>query len=41
VAPDKLFSRSRGARQLLGIVASSSAAHNGGFFAWDGARVPW
>jgi hypothetical protein len=41
VPEEKLFSRERGVRQLLGLIASTRLCDNGHFFAWDGAEVPW
>jgi len=37
----KLFSPARAARQLLQVIDSRTAEHNGGFFAWDGSEIPW
>lgn len=40
--PDgKLFAPERAARQLLQIVARSTAADNGRFIAWDASGIPW
>ncbi len=41
VPDDRLFSVERAARQLLGVVAALTPADTGGFFAWDGAAIPW
>lgn len=41
VAPEKLFSPDLCASQLLGVMKGLSAADTGGFFAWDGSKVPW
>ncbi|MCB9628219.1 MAG: SDR family oxidoreductase [Sandaracinaceae bacterium] len=41
VAPGKLFSRERAARQLLDIVDGLTAEDTGSFIAWDGQRIPW
>jgi NAD(P)-dependent dehydrogenase (short-subunit alcohol dehydrogenase family) len=37
----KLFSPQRAARQLLQVIDGLGTADSGGFFAWDGAPVPW
>jgi NAD(P)-dependent dehydrogenase (short-subunit alcohol dehydrogenase family) len=40
--PDgKLFSRERGARQLLEIVDSMTMSRTGSFVAWDKSPIPW
>jgi NAD(P)-dependent dehydrogenase (short-subunit alcohol dehydrogenase family) len=41
VREEKLFSPARAARQLLQVIDSRTAQHNGGFFAWDGSEIPW
>ncbi len=41
VPEHKLFPVARAAEQLLGLVDGASAADNGAFLAWDGARIPW
>ena len=41
VPPEKLFTRERTVRQLLGIVDRCTMADNGGYFAWDGETIPW
>jgi NAD(P)-dependent dehydrogenase (short-subunit alcohol dehydrogenase family) len=41
VPAEKLFTVERGARQLLGLVASASAGDNGRFVDWAGEAVPW
>ena len=41
VPEGKLFSRERGARQLLEIVGKATREDSGKFFAWDGQEVPW
>lgn len=41
VPEGKLFSRERGARQLLEIVGGVTREDSGKFFAWDGQEVPW
>jgi NAD(P)-dependent dehydrogenase (short-subunit alcohol dehydrogenase family) len=41
VRREKLFSPARAARQLLQVIDSRTAEHNGGFFAWDGSEIPW
>jgi NAD(P)-dependent dehydrogenase (short-subunit alcohol dehydrogenase family) len=42
VPAEKLFTVERGARQLLGLVASAEAPRdNGAFVDWAGDRVPW
>lgn len=41
VPADKLFSVERAARQLLSVVEGLGPESNGGFFAWDGAAIPW
>ena len=42
VPEERLFSVERAARQLLEIVDHASRdTHHGGFFAWDGAPIPW
>jgi NAD(P)-dependent dehydrogenase (short-subunit alcohol dehydrogenase family) len=41
VPPEKLFTVERGARQLLGLVASASTEDNGRFVDWKGEVVPW
>lgn len=41
VPADRLFSVERAARQLLAVVGALTPADSGGFFAWDGAAIPW
>jgi NAD(P)-dependent dehydrogenase (short-subunit alcohol dehydrogenase family) len=41
VKPEKLFTPERAARQLLDVLAGLTPADSGGFFAWDGQRIPW
>ena len=41
VPAGKLFTRELAARQLLGVIDALETEDNGGFFAWDGNRIPW
>lgn len=41
VAPEKLFTRERGVRQLLDIIDRATMEDNGKFYAWDGSEIPW
>lgn len=41
VAPDKLFSKERVARDLLAVIAARGPADTGGFFDWANEPVPW
>ena len=41
VPEGKLFSRERGARQLLGIIDGVTMEATGSFYAWDGQLIPW
>ncbi|TVQ97666.1 MAG: SDR family NAD(P)-dependent oxidoreductase [Deltaproteobacteria bacterium] len=41
VKPEKLFTPERAARQLLDVLDGLTPADSGGFFAWDGAPIPW
>ena len=41
VPEGKLFSRERGARQLLDVIGGVTREDSGKFFAWDGQEVPW
>jgi len=41
VPPDKLFSTDRAVEQLLHVLDGLEPADSGGFFAWDGSRIPW
>lgn len=41
VKPDKLFSRDRAVRQLLGIIDVTEMGNSGAFVAWDGSAIPW
>lgn len=41
VPPHKLFSADRAARQLLEVIDGLGPDDHGGFFAWDGTRIPW
>jgi NAD(P)-dependent dehydrogenase (short-subunit alcohol dehydrogenase family) len=36
-----LFSRERGARQLLEIVDGMTMSRTGSFVAWDNSPIPW
>jgi NAD(P)-dependent dehydrogenase (short-subunit alcohol dehydrogenase family) len=41
VAPEKLFSKERSVRQMLGILDKVTMADTGTFYAWDGSIIPW
>ena len=41
VKPEKLFTKDRAVKQLLGIIDSVTMAESGKFFAWDRQEVPW
>lgn len=42
VPPQQLFTRERGAAQLLGIIAAARLPEDGGAYrAWDGSTIPW
>ena len=41
VKPDKLFTKDRAVKQLLGIIDSVTMAESGKFLAWDRQEVPW
>jgi NAD(P)-dependent dehydrogenase (short-subunit alcohol dehydrogenase family) len=41
VPNEKLFSRERGAQQLLSVVDSVTMDKNGAYLAWDGSTIPW
>ncbi|MGR8947763.1 MAG: SDR family NAD(P)-dependent oxidoreductase [Gammaproteobacteria bacterium] len=41
VKASKLFSPTLAAAQLLSVIDSLTPEDNGGFFAWDGQRIPW
>ncbi len=41
VRPDKLFSPPRSAAALVQVMDSLGPEDSGGFFAWDGAVIPW
>lgn len=41
VPEGKLFSRERGARQLIGVAESVTMANTGAYLAWDGQPIPW
>ena len=41
VAQDKLFTPDRSAAALLGVIDGLTPADSGGFFAWDGAPIPF
>lgn len=41
VPPEKLFSSDRTVRQLLAVMDKLTEADSGGFFSWDGSRLPW
>jgi NAD(P)-dependent dehydrogenase (short-subunit alcohol dehydrogenase family) len=41
VPPEKLFTVERSVGQLLGVLDGLTPADSGGFFSWDGSRLPW
>ncbi len=41
VPPEKLFTAEYSADRLLEVLGNLTPADNGGFFAWDGAAIPW
>jgi NAD(P)-dependent dehydrogenase (short-subunit alcohol dehydrogenase family) len=41
VAPGQLFSAETSARHLLAVIDQLNASESGGFFAWDGRRIPF
>ena len=41
VAPDKLFSTKRAARQLVEVLLEQTPAQSGAFLAWDGQSIDW
>ena len=41
VAPDKLFTPAMSAAALLRVIDGLTPADSGGFFAWDGAMIPF
>ncbi len=41
VPAEKLFSAGQGAAYLWALMDGLEAEHHGGFFAWDGAPIPW
>ena len=41
VPEDKLFSPERAAEQLLRVLDGLGSSDNGGFFAWNGEKIPW
>lgn len=41
VALEQLFSTDHAARRLLSVIDSLAPDDSGGFFAWDGSRIPW
>jgi NAD(P)-dependent dehydrogenase (short-subunit alcohol dehydrogenase family) len=41
VPPEKLFTPEYSAERLLKVLGGLTASDNGGFFAWDGAAIPW
>ena len=41
VPPEKLFSAERAAEQLLRVIDGLGPRDNGGFYAWNGERIPW
>lgn len=41
VPPEKLFSPERAADQLLRVIDGLETRDTGGFFAWNGERIPW
>jgi NAD(P)-dependent dehydrogenase (short-subunit alcohol dehydrogenase family) len=41
VPEDKLFSPERAAEQLLRVIDGLGSSENGGFYAWNGEKIPW
>ncbi|WAL59665.1 SDR family NAD(P)-dependent oxidoreductase [Thermocoleostomius sinensis] len=41
VPPEKLFSTDRTVTQLLNVIANLNSSDSGGFFSWNGSRLPW
>ncbi len=41
VAPEKLFSPERAARQLVEVLLQQTPAQSGAFLAWDGQSIDW
>ena len=41
VAPEKLFSPERAARQLVKVLLQQTPEHSGAFLAWDGQSIDW
>jgi NAD(P)-dependent dehydrogenase (short-subunit alcohol dehydrogenase family) len=41
VQADKLFTPEKSARCLLGVIDELDGADTGGFFAWDGSKIPF
>lgn len=41
VAPGQLFSPETSAAHLLDVIDRLTPEDSGGFFAWDGTRIPW
>ena len=41
VPPEKLFSADLAAGQLLKVIDDLDFTDNGGFFAWNGEKIPW
>ena len=41
VAPDKLFSPERAARQLVEVLLEQTPGQSGDFLAWDGQSIDW
>ena len=41
VAPERLFAPDFAAERMLAVLDGLTPADSGGFFAWDGAPVPW
>jgi NAD(P)-dependent dehydrogenase (short-subunit alcohol dehydrogenase family) len=41
VAAEKLFTPARSAAALLAVIDQLTPADSGGFFAWDGAAIPF
>jgi len=41
VAPEKLFSPERAARQLVAVLLQQTPAQSGAFLAWDGQSIDW
>ena len=41
VSPERLFSAAESAAHLLRVIATLTPEQSGGFFAWDGTRIPF